>query len=111
MIQAKELRVGNYVMRNGKTVTVWELCIDEDRGRINYISESLYDPIPLTPELLVKAGVKEVAPNVWSIDSLIMQFKDEVLLAIIDRGVKLPYLHQLQNLYFALTGEELNVKF
>jgi hypothetical protein len=26
-------------------------------------------------------------------------------------GTRLPHLHQLQNLYFALTGEELDVKF
>jgi hypothetical protein len=76
--------------------------------------------IPLTPEILVKAGWvwneecksfegKDVRMNLQyrEVDSSFTMF-NYVLKAVICR--KIFYLHQLQNLTYALTGEELNIQ-
>lgn len=75
-------------------------------------------PIELTPEILEAAGFVNVnhihgysfynfqqknRPVIRIYDS-----KTEVHTYILNNHVK--YLHQLQNLYFALTGEELTIK-
>jgi len=81
-----------------------------------------YRPIPITPEILEKCGFKNDVEN----DAADMIFGEFRIFAghhewwfwghesPIDIGMKinvrLDYLHQLQNLYFALTGEELNYK-
>lgn len=76
------------------------------------------EPIPLTEDILLKCGFEYKAKSKLGVDSF-----GEIFIA--DNGIchisderdtnysfmaKCEYLHQLQNLYFALTGEELNVK-
>lgn len=80
-------------------------------------------PIPLTPEILEKCGFKKNGTfdkqfnngNQIEID-LSDEYKGEVWLGGSDSCTNgmgfvanCQYLHQLQNLYFALTGEELTV--
>jgi hypothetical protein len=114
MIQANELRIGNYVYDVGgqpsKVVRLTEEKIP------------LASPIPLTPEILEKAGfiqhhddcylqpiyIKKIfgnPPFVWGV-------YPEVLGSgiVINDAMQLHYVHQLQNLYFALTGEELPIE-
>ena len=118
-----ELIIGNYVIRNKVTVT----CDEQTFWDIKNKPEE-YKPIPLTEEWLQKFGFEKRDKNErWPIDS----FKKVIL----NRGVihfymkadgvdceignksgysfgkpKIKYVHQLQNLYFALTGEELTIK-
>jgi hypothetical protein len=78
-------------------------------------------PIPLTEEILLKAGFKEV-----DTDLCLRLFNDSTLHKPVlhwqnDRFVylrtwghrleitKVASIHQLQNLYFALTGKELEI--
>ena len=92
------------------------------------------EPIPLTPEILEKCGFENDYKNSGSKWHKKQYFTDckeaaEVMIinvnpengrvAIYDEesyespamtGKSILYLHQLQNLYFALTGEELEVK-
>jgi hypothetical protein len=110
MIQANELRVGNYVYDfSGKPVVV---------VRTTFGATPLETPIPLTPEILEKCGFEEIniihvdeRPYDGSIgDYQIKQFKSRMKNGYyLSHQTKLLYLHQLQNLYFALTGEELTV--
>lgn len=92
-----------------------------------------YTGIPLTPEILEKCGFEDVADGSFCIsidhneNSLLIQIylpnkeeerTDYELWFSLDDGSALynisknpiRYLHQLQNLYFALTGEELTVQ-
>jgi hypothetical protein len=76
------------------------------------------EPIPLTPELLDKLGLPKDGSTLGLKEIKAACFErnfDELLLVTVD-GVhntivrEVRYLHQLQNLYFALTGEELKVE-
>lgn len=114
MIKANELRVGNSIYdRHGNYIYIqngW-FYIVQDIKRLED-----YSPIPLTPEILEKCGFIEKTNREWVIgENPVTQ--DYVMVVryspIIDGfyflngHFKLKYLHQLQNLYFALTGEEL----
>lgn len=135
MIQANELRIGNklYYNANGQTNIgeVTQLYLSEGSvGSIDYHYPLTWGSgIKLTPELLIKCGFKRkfsqiVYPN--SVDTLTLQLSKYLyieylnkiinLLCVYDDGLneyetqtflKIKHLHQLQNLFFSLTGEEL----
>lgn len=81
-------------------------------------------PIPLTPEWLERCGLvnNEIMPSyklhmaVRPYQTAIQGvFPGEWQVTLIDAvpypiGQTIKYVHQLQNLYFALTGEELQIK-
>ena len=138
MIQPNELRIGNMVLVGDKTVQINDFMAqrginwiyDED-GTPEYIFKEL-EPIPLTEEWLVRMGfVKRLeywepfvgdAKGAWFVrDDLfitILKVNGKVYRAIATNGDEFGYVdgpeltsvHQLQNLYFALTGEELTIK-
>ncbi len=100
-----------------------DAIIEVDNGTTH--DAKLCSGIPLTPEWLERCGLikqgEESKHNyeVWGnrnielarVDdgyALHVQDLDEYASWTIYKAVQ--YLHQLQNLYFALTGEELNVK-
>lgn len=87
-------------------------------------SKRHFEPIPLTEEWLIRFGFKKDI-NDWFTNSFVASIQDSVTMIYInivsgsacltdfdDReqmsyvGNKIKYVHQLQNLYFALTGEE-----
>ena len=116
-MEASELRIGNSIMQDDDFVFVtwWRLELMEN----NKIE---YKPIPLTEEWLVKLGftrhhadysnnviyIKNVPDNTefeWGV------YPNELGSGIQIQNRKiLKYVHQLQNLYHALTGEELTIK-
>lgn len=138
MIKPKELRLGNLIewAISGDTGTVEE--IRQNTVRARYVSDkertamSLYediDPVSLTEEWLEKFGfVKTMSTIIMSdieyIDYRMPQFVCFLLSGgkgvevefsakhntIEERGylTNVKYAHQLQNLYFALTGKELS---
>jgi len=113
MIAANELRIGNKVLY-GNVYT-----IDNGMQIHNYYKS--FNPIPLTPEILEKAGWLwneecnsfEKYPNGDARMNLQKKFNggytmfNYVIKALIAENIW--HLHQLQNLYFALTGEELSI--
>lgn len=132
MIKANELRIGNIIDFDDCStdrVRVDYVFCDDDVWFVKWTQltddgwfidgNSLLDefkPIKLTPEILEKAGFEKPAhtyngdifhlaewdefPGCWCV----AMNKNNAILVL-----KLKYLHQLQNLYFALTGEELTV--
>jgi hypothetical protein len=124
-METKELRIGNLFFIPGlnryvKVSAIFKThfrCEDYDGISFEESIRTNYNPIPLTPEILVKAGFenkssttdyifeygnfiiggtrKRLFPSVWGEDGLQ------------DYGDLIEYVHQLQNLYFALTGKEL----
>jgi hypothetical protein len=81
-------------------------------------------PIPLTPEILEKCGFVPFvdSENIFELETdnnlCYLRKEDNGFrpaepvdgdAEFITIGIKIQYLHQLQNLYFALTGEELQI--
>jgi hypothetical protein len=120
-MKASELRIGNLVAYE-PTIDDWEEIIVKCGNIIQCeISPDSFTPIPLTEEWLLKFGFKKqldksFAKNDFSI-FLDKRFKTNLFLQENQEDfkwfsyeLKVEYIHQLQNLYFALTGEELNFK-
>ena len=124
-MKAKDLRIGNlYNMSE-----VGNNDVNKITGRDIYALEldpidDIYYPIPLTEEWLLKFGFKKLwdisegfqfeldLDNYWTK----IVFQDDLSFGLEDKGGNdsiafkndtLGYVHKLQNLYFALTGEEL----
>lgn len=103
MINKNELRVGNWVY-TPKALVLSEMSTSEMNDLIPYkivfISDNghnqFYEPILLTPEILEKAG--------FALKSEVNDYVIELL-----NRVQPKYLHQLQNLYFAIVGIELEI--
>jgi hypothetical protein len=108
-MEAKELRIGN-----------WFKEYDEFRqvtyNTIRYLNnneDESYNPIPLTEEILLKAGFERNGEEfiyyeryytigIGELFNVAYVGSDKVT-------VDCKHVHQLQNLYFALTGEELEI--
>ena len=115
MTQPQELRIGNYVEYNGETIKLDGslLCC--------YIQNELDFPlnkIQLTEEILLKFGFEEKSK---SKNFYLGNFRFHISKPANHDGFifcdgydvitdKIKYVHQLQNIYFALTGEELTFK-
>lgn len=130
MIQANDLRIGNLLKFNEETVDVESIGFDGVNLRGGYDwsidCEFNYDelePIPLTEDILLKCGFVKHKAGIGGCDMWqgmdAWEMDDEWLFrGSPERGLKLigyfnsniQYLHQLQNLYFALTGSELNIQ-
>lgn len=123
MIKAEELRIGNCVSNGEKYYTVDIGMLYDIAGGI---TNEIMEPIPLTPEVLLAAGFTTDENKVeYSIELPIGEGAD---LFIEDEGhpsmscgIKsfplncnyfkdIKYLHDLQNLFFAITKTELQVK-
>jgi len=126
-MDVKELRIDNLVFDKGTTdlVEIFQLDTDSDNNdRINYVSISGYEPIPLTEEWLLKFGFEKLKDGGLSLrlgtleTDYCLDYDESTGLYLVpfnDRmnGVGLSRtdsVHQLQNLYHSLTGEELTIK-
>lgn len=124
MVKVNELRIGNLI---NLTVNYQEVThrideIGEDYAKLTDAKGSgmwpqmayrTMTPIPLTPEWLERCGFVDNIP--WEKGSI--RLDSESRLHVVDKtgyGIivarNVQYVHQLQNIYFYLTGEELNVK-
>jgi len=136
-MDAKELRIGNLVNQGPRygdcCIEAYELYqysmfIKNPIGVADYYKD--WKPIPLTEEWLVKFGF-DIKNGVSKLDfskhhlecfdQLVFNLKDnynyclkqwrgEMLDAWYISEKEVKYIHQLQNLYFALSGEELTIK-
>ncbi len=102
-MKANELRIGNYVHMDMSIddIEVVRLKIG-DLALFAIEARELY-PIPLTEEWLLKFGLMSIKTELglWNNgDAIYFNYGFE-------KSIQLKYVHQLQNLYFALTGEEL----
>lgn len=128
-MKANELRIGNYVKDSvsGEVMVVNELGENVGAVLLNRDKYPLPDGwqmayIPLTPEILEKAGFIQISDydpegpthrmnsSIGVIDVCYGYSMVDIVQNIGRiRHNKIKYLHQLQNLYFALTGEELTI--
>lgn len=136
-MKVQELRIGNYYnsVKWGKPVQCtledfYDLCAKADGASDHPPIDEMFEPIPLTEEWLKKFGFKLIHkenkhyaienPNGYK-DLYKIHFfptiNDQWHLAFSDRitgrdetyipASYIKYVHQLQSLYFALTGAEL----
>lgn len=120
-MKAQELRIGNWVYYKDYEV---QFSIDDyaEADNNDQFLALFVKPIPLTEERLEKFGFKHRNDNVWVMDIRedreIRVFIEDpsVLVELVEWDINnsscislafIKYVHQLQNLYFALTGEEL----
>ena len=117
MIQAKDLRIGNWVFYSHPKKS-YNYCISPLDLHYADTRERIFKPIPLTPEILEKCGFEEVYKSpmhsTYWMEGLSYYFWYEKGNQYADcKGLQVncKHLHQLQNLYFALTGEELTITY
>lgn len=131
MIEPNELRIGNLICRK-------DLASGADRfERVVHLSEEAtttgpikvlvryedLQPIPLTEDWLKWCGFEgSYFPNQHGAINATLQIgyftlyyyyftdRNYTVYELADEKVELKHVHQLQNLYFALTGEELEIK-
>lgn len=133
-MEARELKVNNLIDYNGFTAKVLSVnAYSNPSVKIQFTSsdefiyiqeeslsyQPIVKPIPLTEEWLIKFGFEL---DLKHGDYLVNQiYQADFYYYVIDSfeynsggyshcEVKIEHVHQLQNLYFALTGEELTIK-
>lgn len=111
-MKATELRIGSTYrsVKFDMTVTLcaedmYELVCKADGASIDFYIDGMIEPIPLTEEWLLKFGFKPFVKDFTKNGIIIHTRKRGYVLRKSVPIIK--YVHQLQNLYFALTGEEL----
>ena len=122
MIQQNELRIGNWVQSPlGDFAKVKQLGHPHIFGYIyafgeNYFGQGEFKGIPLTTEILEKAGFKRDSDydGLYCFGGYNFYLTDGVVVCLVNLEYKIGqpvhYLHQLQNFIYALTGEELNIE-
>ena len=137
VIDLRELRIGNLLEYKGQLVSVSCLTLDIDDEYNETIGFVIYGTssnehadwnralaldlkrISLTPEWLERCGfagsgqfVNGTVEVEGGGDVQIRVIEDEKCKYYIpfNKSIKIEYIHQLQNLYFALTGEALQIK-
>lgn len=113
MIKAEELRIGNLIYVNGiaevRGVTRGGVWI---RNKAFCIMD--WKPIALNEEWLFKLGSRQL-PHGYFIGKLKFTYEKNELSEFVrfhysGKVAYLQYVHQIQNLYYALTDEELTIK-
>jgi hypothetical protein len=123
MIQANELRIGNlisYTIEDDLDERKkWSEVSEIDAVDILHLTkfkDKNYKPIPLTEEWLLKFGFVKQRHEYIKGDYCLTLITDTTSWLLAENtnvffyiGTNLDYVHQLQNLYFALTGQELTL--
>jgi hypothetical protein len=121
-MKATELRIGNFICTVAPCGVVDVKIVDADILYIAATRCNNYEPIPLTEEWLLKFGFircemeKSTIVEYCIFDDLGVEYFKICCINILDGlvgyGIKkrITDIHQLQNLYYAMTGEELTLK-
>lgn len=117
MIDPKELRIGNHATYYGNPLIV-------EPGDFSKLDWGRVDPIPLTPEVLEaagflavpeKEGIYQTADGAYQIAhfhfgrNAVFYIRYDHLRGYCYVSGQIYFLHQLQNLYYAVEGAELTV--
>lgn len=124
-MKATELRIGN-LLKVGEFYWHVDSIVNNGQFEVYFKENDNYshwlnaEPIPLTKEWLFALGfnvfesMSDGSETIYKEDLgyRVSYYKTNFFFGMSydDYNVTLLYVHQLQNLYFALTGEELTVK-
>lgn len=114
-LKANDLRVGNYVKGIGYNIS-W--LVEGIESEYIYSSKawrllSSFEGIPINKEWLIKVGFKKVSDRIYVKDyhyGYEFGITNHFVIKNGDHFIRynhIQYAHQLENLYFALTGQEL----
>jgi hypothetical protein len=121
-MKASELRIGNLIYQDGEVTEVLRL----NSTTINSSGEDDCSGIPLTEEWLIRAGFelsytgsdfknyrKEGFDQLadYGVQCVVLKEKHPAYLkcGYYENEIDCQYIHQLQNLFYCLTGEELTI--
>jgi hypothetical protein len=121
-MKANELRIGNLVSLPGVEIEYCEV-LELGKIRANISGGSFryhaFLPIPLTEEWLVRFGFEKLWYDDNGLKLPYYRFNDPEYVFDLDYEfcytredggyIRVKSIHQLQNLYFAMTGEELEL--
>lgn len=105
-MEATELRIGNLVYPDMSYPEPITVCSKD------FEDTTHLEPIPLTEERLLEFGFDNLGAYGWGIGIFHIRFREihKFYFTIENRIIRIKHVHQLQNLYFALTNEELTIK-
>lgn len=125
MILTEDLRIGNWisvtdVMYRINVISGTKVYFE---GHKRSVKKEELQPIPITPEILEKAGfarrgqtslydkvpVEGFTYHIYWNKIMIFQTPDNTLCHWLN--TRITFLHQLQNLYYSLTSKEISVSF
>lgn len=108
-MNANELRIGNYAIYGGN---ITQMNVGEFIHFVRF--PEVYEPILLTPDWLMKLGFEQ---NSGNLSKGRFHYHQSCFISIEGfnydyNGITVnpEYVHQLQNIYFAITGEELQLQ-
>lgn len=127
MISTNELMLGNWVLHDDKPIKVEG--ITENRimafanktgvRLVHSVKQEDINPIPITEEILEKCGFDK--HQTWmnnckkcfsnDIDDKILYFEESDCYLLVGCTRYFKYLHELQNIYFMVNQEPLNIEF
>jgi hypothetical protein len=134
-MKANEIRIGNSINNGIEDIIIdyvfheevsdtWQVCWN-DKCSTEFLEDC--EPIPLTEDWLIKLGFDLDETKGFDRGESLRVFSISNFHIAIDNGVfylwieidednwynlklkRIDFIHQLQNLYFALTGEELTI--
>ena len=116
MISAYDLRIGNRLLKNGEEVIIdGEAIMQIQKYESGY---STYTPIPITTDVLARAGFVQRGTSAFHDKLPIVGFTyvaETNTIMIYHPGnslthflhTKIHFLHQLQNLFYCIIGQEI----
>jgi hypothetical protein len=113
---ANELRIGN-VLFGGVVCEITEKYFVVNDGYSKWKSNEMVDewiadqPIKLNEEWFLRLGLEEGNKGYYAKDDVVISVEGEVYFGETETWIAtIYYVHSLQNLIFALKGEELTIK-
>lgn len=121
---SQQLRIGNLIYRGDEVITVTHLTISSVVD-LEYLDlQDIFIPIPITPEWLERAGFKY--RNEHRGEAALMDHytgdkndmcvginfvnKGSGFVLLTFRSAPIYFVHDIQNCYFAMYGQELEIK-
>lgn len=118
MIDVRSIRIGSIIEKEWIDESRSTETLDTEELSFALESPHLYHPIPLSESLLIDSGFEWDGSQIehWKNGNIYLYWHAENKTLSANLGhiehidVTISYVHQLQNLYFTLTGKELPIK-
>ena len=118
-MKIQDLRIGNYYQYAGNSGIIYARVKGIKQNEFGFFSDldgvnfGICKPIPITEEWLLKFGFlkKNATPSItrYFLNNFCIEFDPQDKFRFYYNGIyiEIHHVHQLQNLYFALTNNEL----
>lgn len=125
MVKAKELRIGNYIRMGGNTIDTYQsykpvrvdanlikAIAEENEERGNDYVLSVYQPIEINKEILLKMGAENFQYSDLILKNCHISFaKCRNAFIHAATSVELKTVHQVQNLFYELLNVEFEIEW